>query len=620
MPEPWQRSFVEFLLLDAVFGFSAGFLSGTLFNPATTKKLWPDGCALPMYALSELLSAMTTLAALVKSGSSFGHVDLPRGRWHLDLLAVLSLTTCVSLIILAPLQRCWIGPHEVVPRGGVGLITLTSCTLGLRGWPMVVLAAYFMTVGFLPHGQITDRIPLLVKLALVWFACSRTRYLSDQRRVAVVVLQSVIMHSLGVRCSDAFVADEPLERSILLGGAGGLVVIYLNLLLRRRHRYLPPGLAKAKFVRLGYLREMAARGETIRRCQELPERAFGDPAKAAYLVVVSHRWLDRHKNDLPTEEYPLGLKLSSLVDRLEAHFSPGQICGRRRRGCQGADGLRRWLSRAHAGLCLGGWDVVIFFDFMSLPQEGIDADGAIIPRTPDEQAAFVECLPSMGTLYSLFPVLVLSEVPQGGAVHGYMESGWCFCEFTIAALGKQLDIFSRRAQVGEEWFRRGWRSMCSKDAESFMECVSDEIAPMHFMQEADRLVALGIIQSFLWRRLLVDSIHSGKMSEVKRCLDALMNQGLESALHEPVDAGLNTVLHIAVRARQPVAVSLLLQRGARPCARNSLGDAPTQWLALPRLGAAAAACRAGPPKEELPVSFQSERSTSTPRSRGPWSC
>merc|ERR1719401_275342 len=100
------------------------------------------------------------------------------------------------------------------------------------------------------------------------------------------------------------------------------ILIFALCLIQRRSRILPPGLADARFVRLGYLRRMVAEGLPIQRCQALPEEAFGDPSKAAHLIVISHRWLDRFACDLPTKEYPEGLRLGTLVQCLEDHFSP----------------------------------------------------------------------------------------------------------------------------------------------------------------------------------------------------------------------------------------------------------------------------------------------------------
>merc|ERR1740123_1653730 len=91
------------------------------------------------------------------------------------------------------------------------------------------------------------------------------------------------------------------------------------------------------------------------------------------------------------------------------------------------------------------------------------------------------------------------------------------------------------------------------------------------------------------KRLLADSIHRGSLQDMKRILSGLSD--LQSTLDEPVDAHLNTLLHVAVRSRSEGAAKMLLAHGARPEMRNLRGDKPTEWFALPRLGEAARVCR-----------------------------
>merc|ERR1712004_885371 len=92
-------------------------------------------------------------------------------------------------------------------------------------------------------------------------------------------------------------------------------------MLRRRKRSLPPGLARAKFVRLGFLRKMISDGKTICRRQDLPEEAFGDPTLAAHLIIVSHKWFHPHRCDIFSSMCPQGVKFASLIARLEENFS-----------------------------------------------------------------------------------------------------------------------------------------------------------------------------------------------------------------------------------------------------------------------------------------------------------
>ena len=91
------------------------------------------------------------------------------------------------------------------------------------------------------------------------------------------------------------------------------------------------------------------------------------------------------------------------------------------------------LRAYYSAYVIGGWDVLVFFDFLCMPQ---------VPRSVSEQSIFNECLPNMGTLYSTFQVLALTCVPSGDTTHDYNDSGWCTCELGIAVLGKRLHRYS----------------------------------------------------------------------------------------------------------------------------------------------------------------------------------
>merc|ERR1712019_161230 len=84
-------------------------------------------------------------------------------------------------------------------------------------------------------------------------------------------------------------------------------------------------------------------------------------------------------------------------------------------------------------------DVLVFFDFCSLAQ---------MPRTDDEDAEFRLALQNMGTMYYIFPVLIISYIPEDVQLKGryisYTEKGWCFTEANIAAIGNQLDSLSSK--------------------------------------------------------------------------------------------------------------------------------------------------------------------------------
>merc|ERR1712032_1294114 len=98
---------------------------------------------------------------------------------------------------------------------------------------------------------------------------------------------------------------------------------------------------------------------------------------------------------------------------------------------------------------------------MCIPQIGLDEHGLEILRTSDEQVIFNACLPNMGLLYSMFPVLVLDDVNEDS--HPYNDSGWCFCELSIAALGGQLEPLSPEFSTSFSSLRRSKLGASSAD-------------------------------------------------------------------------------------------------------------------------------------------------------------
>lgn len=254
-----------------------------------------------------------------------------------------------------------------------------------------------------------------------------------------------------------------------------------------------------------------------------------------------------------------------------------------------------WLRRLYKMYCIGGWDVVIFFDFLSVPQRTVAEDGSVIERTDEEEAVFQECLPSMGTLYSINQVLILPEVPDGDTLHEYVSSGWCTCELMIGMLGRTLHKYSE-----DEAGRIGRRSQLDLSTQNLDETVAarferqslEEIASKHFLYESDRVVALGIIQSFLSKRMLADAIRRKDMPSVRKHLVNLSNKGLVATLDEPVDDRNNTLLHVAVEVGCEESVQELLAFGATPDLRNLRGDTPSQWFLFPRCRRAATVLRA----------------------------
>ncbi len=139
-----------------------------------------------------------------------------------------------------------------------------------------------------------------------------------------------------------------------------LVAAYGMFIFVRRHRKMPPGLKHCKFVRLDALRDMANRGLPIRRCQDIPHSFFGDPRRARFLIVTSHRWINPQTCDVPVVGHPTGLRLETMVKKLETFFSPSNFG----RGST-------WRDRMTLALfsLVNYADVLVFFDFMCVPQD-----------------------------------------------------------------------------------------------------------------------------------------------------------------------------------------------------------------------------------------------------------
>eukprot|EP00747_Dinoflagellata_sp_TGD_P052332 gnl/TRDRNA2_/TRDRNA2_147843_c0_seq1.p1 gnl/TRDRNA2_/TRDRNA2_147843_c0~~gnl/TRDRNA2_/TRDRNA2_147843_c0_seq1.p1 ORF type:complete len:678 (+),score=54.07 gnl/TRDRNA2_/TRDRNA2_147843_c0_seq1:80-2113(+) len=352
-----------------------------------------------------------------------------------------------------------------------------------------------------------------------------------------------------------------------------LIATYGQFLFVRYARHLPPGLAGAKFVRLGYYRKMQRQGMCVSQCQKLPPEAFSDPHKASYVVILSHRWLDRYKCDMASESCPNGIRLNGILRELDKRFSfsPATLLAILRSG----GGFWHAIEELAAALA-GGWDVAIFHDFMALPQIGVDEDGNQIPRTPEEDRLFRECLPHMGLLYSEFPVLVLEEVVPG--VHPYEVSGWCFCELNIANLGRQLSTYSIRFQQ-------------NFDTNSFEDTFEAQLNEKQFFNPNDRNVVSTIIRGFFLKRALVEAIEKHDLDSVRAIVEPLDEDRKRAIFDQSVDALLDTPLHLAVmRANSPI-VEQLLRCGADPNLKNGRGDMPSQWLAFPRCSKAATLCR-----------------------------
>merc|ERR1739849_42499 len=99
------------------------------------------------------------------------------------------------------------------------------------------------------------------------------------------------------------------------------------------------------------------------------------------------------------------MRLASMM-RILRHTFPESVCGETFQR-----GIWKGLVSIWNSLTIGGSDCLLFFDFMCLPQIGLAADGEPIDRTDEEKQVFFEALPSMGALYTHYPVLVSLETP-----------------------------------------------------------------------------------------------------------------------------------------------------------------------------------------------------------------
>eukprot|EP00927_Polykrikos_kofoidii_P033951 TRINITY_DN28791_c0_g2_i2.p1 TRINITY_DN28791_c0_g2~~TRINITY_DN28791_c0_g2_i2.p1 ORF type:complete len:595 (+),score=51.81 TRINITY_DN28791_c0_g2_i2:99-1883(+) len=459
-------------------------------------------------------------------------------------------------------------------------VFLTIVPLSSRGPPLLIMALFSTVHSWREHEgtewhELGMAIPYMVSDCAMLGLASFTVYMIDQRKsMCLMALQRAVIHTTH-KFSHAGTIVVPYE---ICWAVFILVWLYGVVWIHRKQRRMPPCLAGAKFVSWRYLRFLATKGERIKRCQDMPSWAFGDITKAMKVVSVSHRWYDPWTNDIVTRSCPFGVKLKALLHRLEEHFWPPHF--------------RSW-----SAMTVSTSDVVLFFDFMSLPQDGIDEDGKVVSRTDADKKVFETCLPHMGTLYSQFNVLVLDELPEiVGDYRNYHESGWCMCEFMIAAMGKQLHQLSATSLR-----HPGCDSLAMIATEAVIDHraktdvltrVCSTLEKACFSQESDRPITIGIVTRFLCKRMLGDAIICGDATAISQTLCALDVKAMEVILNEPVDKHLNTLLHIAVMAGHVEICRELLRHGARPSTTNVYGDKPVEKFMFPRLGPAAMLVRA----------------------------
>ena len=173
-------------------------------------------------------------------------------------------------------------------------------------------------------------------------------------------------------------------------------------------------------------------------CDHCPRNAGSQRYhQSSGIVIGAHQ--AQLRGDVVDEKHPLGVRLTTMLHKLEEFFST--------RGLLKGNGfVGRWL-RIRASVAAGS-DVLVFFDFMSIPQVGKDASGDPIPRTQGEERLFLEVLPNMSTLYDTFTVCVLPDVVEG--VHPYQDSGSVFQRGGRCNAGQTVVVFLAGVQ-SLEW-------------------------------------------------------------------------------------------------------------------------------------------------------------------------
>jgi len=352
-----------------------------------------------------------------------------------------------------------------------------------------------------------------------------------------------------------------------------LLLVYVAVLYVRRRRKLPVELRQCGYVRIGHLRAMLTNGFKILRRQEMPVDAFGDSAKAWVLVITSHRWLNRFTCDVPSPECPTGLRLHSMSERLAEAYPENMKCG---------------FLAPFQSVRMCGWDVLVFFDFMALPQIGQNPDGSLIERTEEETQIFTAALPMMGALYTMYPVVVIPEVlPE---VHPYSSSGWCYCEFEQALLYNRLSQFS--AAYMEELGSSSGASKCQDmllsggfDEQAAADFLSDfeaNLLEKKFFFEGDRETVRSIVGAKMLLPQLNAAIKDQDATRTVTYLNKLREAKLVAAINQPLDDSGDVVLHIAMRLPSVEIQELLLNfEGVDTDVRNIMGDSPKQFLLFP---------------------------------------
>lgn len=531
--------------------------------------------------------------AFRSAGIVFGWPEFPRGLRCFGLLLGLVFAGALNLFWYLHYYYCvreFDAPDDYVQLIFYSLVvaammylrvvSLFPSFLFIKAWEML----YFAMWHRLDLDKLTDMphfYPAWACTAMFAFLCCYTVHLRDQQIIGCfgcLVMLSVRLGNL--QASKHYTFTKLMYWRIPLN----LFLMYVSVIFARRRRTLPTALEKCGYVRLGFLRSLVREGKPLKRHQDLPINAFGDAAKAQFLIITSHRWLNRLTCDVATPEYPAGLRLNSMLSRLDVCFPESWRCGE--------------LLAPLMSIRVCGFDALLFFDFMALPQIGQAEDGSKLERTEEEQQLFQQALPEMGALYTMYPVLVIPEVTLD--VHAYLDSGWCFCEFEQALLCNQLWQYSsafvetleaqkneckdERVQLSSKGIMDDApaNSFDEKAAQEFVGEFEDAMTTKKFYFDADRDTVRGIVKGKMISRQLADAVKLQDVDKVRHFLGMLAEEKLTHQMNHPVDERADTLLHLAMRLPSKEIVDCLLKvEGIDENARNLRGDRPSQWFLFP---------------------------------------
>lgn len=281
------------------------------------KYMDPPVCPLVSFAVGCFAA---TLGALATSGIGFGNPDILNHHLGFQVLSF----AWILLLLLGPGSAA-MDFYVGVGRGerncferlnsGLGIQFLSlvrmclisvSVLLGIRGKALlgaglVYLGAILVTCANQWSAQgFMLALCTFISLSeecLIILSCYNVRHISAQRLAFTISAQLRVAFWVGSSASAygtatmavrqiedledsevwrSFFADT-LEANMRHAGlifaawaCLGCAFLYMSFLMLRRKRRFPPNLSRAKFIRLGYLREMLSQGLELRRCQDLP--------------------------------------------------------------------------------------------------------------------------------------------------------------------------------------------------------------------------------------------------------------------------------------------------------------------------------------------------------------